>query len=258
MSNELTNTNTNTNTELSSQVEEQVYGFEDSNSSDIVIPRIKVINALSPERQDGLAEEGDVINSLTKDSVANKRFIPIKQYYSKIEWNADRDADQRILCFSRDGKVGADGDSTQHSCASCKKCQFDNTKTGKDAQPLCTSYMNFLGFFEGDPMPVVLSFAKTNYNEGKKMLSIARSLRCNIWDYAYTLTGKKVSKGRNTWYIIESKLSDATSAENRKLAKELYDVYASIAISADYEDVATLDSNNAANIPVDAEVAAEI
>ena len=97
-----------------------------------------------------------------------------------------------------------------------------------------------------------------NYNEGKKMLSIARSLRCNIWDYAYTLTGKKVSKGRNTWYIIESKLSDATSAENRKLAKELYDVYASIAINADYEDVATLDSNNAANIPVDAEVAAEI
>ena len=77
MSNELANTNTNT--ELSSQVEEQVYGFEDSNSSDIVIPRIKVINALSPERQDGLAEEGDVINSLTKDSVANKRFIPIKQ-----------------------------------------------------------------------------------------------------------------------------------------------------------------------------------
>jgi hypothetical protein len=162
MSNELANTNTNT--ELSSQVEEQVYGFEDSNSSDIVIPRIKVINALSPERQDGLAEEGDVINSLTKDSVANKRFIPIKQYYSKIEWNADRDADQRILCFSRDGKVGTDSDNTQHSCASCKKCQFDNTKTGKDAQPLCTSYMNFLGFFEVDPMPVVLSFAKTNYN----------------------------------------------------------------------------------------------
>lgn len=253
MSNELATANT---TELNAQVEETVYGFEDSNSSDIVIPRIKVINALSPERQDGLAEEGDVINSLTKDSVVGKAFIPIKQYYSKIKWNPDRDADQRIMCFSRDGKIGADGDGTNHACTNCKECQFDNTKTGKDAQPTCTSYMNFLGFFAGDPMPVVLSFAKTNYNEGKKMLSIARSLRCNIWDYAYMLSSKKVSKGRNSWFIIESKLGAATTEEDRKLAKELYDVYSKIAINADYEDVATLDSTS--TTPINAEVAAEI
>lgn len=254
MNNELATTN---GTELSSQVEEsqQVYGFEETDSADLVIPRIKVINALSPERQDGLANEGDILNSLTKESVAGKRFIPIKQYYSKIEWNPDRDGDQRIFCFSRDGKVGVDGDNEKHACVSCKKCQFDNTKTGKDSQPKCTSYMNFLGFFEGDPMPVVLSFAKTNYNEGKKMLSIARSLRCNIWDYAYVLTGKKVSKGRNTWFNIETKLDTATSAENRKLAKELYDTYATIALNVDYEDVATAVS---AEAPVDAAVAAEI
>lgn len=254
MSNELTKAN---DTTLSTEVEETICGFEETDSADLVIPRIKVINALSPERQDGLAEEGDVINSLTKESVVGKRFIPIKQYYSKIEWNPDRDADQRIMCFSRDGKVGADGEGTKHSCVSCKKCQFDNTKQGKDAQPLCTSYMNFLGFFEGDPMPVVLSFAKTNYNEGKKMLSIARSLRCNIWDYAYTLTGKKVSKGRNSWFIIESKLDTQTDAENRALAKELYNAYASIVLNVDYEDVATLDSTQGI-APTDAEVAAEI
>jgi hypothetical protein len=264
MSNETKNTketqetaimNTETNMQPATSTTEPIYGFEDSNASDIVIPRIKVINALSPERQDGIANEGDIINSLTKESVADKAFIPIKHFYSKIKWNPDRDADQRIICMSRDGKIGVDGDNVKHACASCKDCLFDNTKTGKDSQPLCTSYMNFLGFFEGDPMPVVLSFAKTNYNEGKKMLSIAKAMRCNIWDYSYLLAGKKVSKGRNSWYNISATRGPATSAEDRQLAKELYDVYAKIAINADYEDVATLDSSS---VPADAEIAAEI
>ena len=252
MSNEIMNTQ---NTELQAANTFEMCGFEETNSEDIVIPRIKVINALSPERQDGIADEGDVINSLTKESVVGKRFIPIKQYYSKIKWNPDRDADQRMLCCSRDGRVGEDADGNKNACASCRDCLFDNTKTGKDAQPKCTSYMNFLGFFEGEAMPVVLSFAKTNYNEGKKMLSIARSLRCNIWDYGYLLAGKKVSKNRNSWFIIETKLDKPTDEATRNLARELYAAYANIAINADYEDVATLD---ATSTTINADVAAEI
>jgi len=255
MSNEIVKTETEAeNTAVMAQTSSpEIFGFEETNSEDIVIPRIKVINALSPERTDGIAEEGDVINSLTKESVVGKRFIPIKQYYSKIEWNEDRDDDQRILCYSRDGKVGTDINDNKNVCASCKKCMFDNTKTGKDSQPVCTSYMNFLGFFEGDPMPVVLSFAKTNYNEGKKMLSIARSLRCNIWDYGYMLTGKKVAKGRNVWFNIETKLDKPTDEATRAIARELYNVYANIAVNVDYEDVAT-----AVDTTLDADIVAEI
>ena len=63
------------------------YGFEETDSKDIVIPRIKVINALSPERVDGEAQEGDILNSLTHEDVKGKRFIPVKQYYSNIHWN---------------------------------------------------------------------------------------------------------------------------------------------------------------------------
>lgn len=251
MSNEMINAQENT----VGTPQEAICGFEETDSADIVIPRIKVINALSPERQDGIAEEGDVINSLTKESVVGKRFIPIKQFYSKIEWNPDRDSDQRIMCYSHDGKIGVDGDGNKNPCASCHKCLFDNTKTGKDSQPKCTSYMNFLGFFEGNPMPVVLSFAKTNYNEGKKMLSIAKSLRCNIWDYGYLLESKKVSKNRNSWYIITSTLSDPTSPEMKALARELHAAYATAVINADYEDVATQDSaQQTTNSEIEAEI----
>lgn len=223
------------NTEVVVQDDNIILGFEETRNEDLIIPRIKVINALSPERIEGEAQEGDVINSLTKESVVGKRFIPLKQYYSNIWWNPDRNEDNRIFCRSFDGRIG-NGDNGTLACAQCKKNQWDNTKVGKDAQPVCTSYLNFLGFFEDDPMPVVLSFSKTNYNEGKKMLSIARSLRASLWNYGYMLTGKKVSKDRNVWYIIEPKLAGDTTPEQRALGLELYRAYETTLLNIDYDD----------------------
>ena len=213
-----------------------IYGFEDSKVEDIIIPRIKVINALSPERVDGIANEGAILNSLTQENVTGKKFIPIRQYYSNIWWNPDRDADNRIFCRSMDGKIGIDDNGTL-LCAECRKNQFDNTKQGKEAQPLCTAFLNFLGFFEDDPMPVVLSFSRTNYNEGKKMLSIAKSLRSSLWNYSYTLEGKKVTKGKNAWYIISPTLAGATTDEQKALGAELYRAYTdATAFSTNYDD----------------------
>lgn len=221
------------------QDKDLIYGFEDSKNEDLIIPRVKVINALSPERIDGICEEGDVVNDLTKESVIGKKFIPLKQYYSNIWWNEDRNADDRIFCRSVDGRIGVEADGTTLVCAQCKKNQWDNTKKGRDAQPMCTAYLNFLGFFEDVPMPVVVSFAKTNYKEGKKMLSIARSLRSSLWNYSYTLTGKKITKDRNTWYIMVPNLAGETSPEARALAFELYKGHKDLIQDVNYEDTAT-------------------
>ena len=56
-----------TETNLTTQETEAPMGFEDEDSGDMIIPRIKVIQTLSPERKEGTASEGDIINSLTKD-----------------------------------------------------------------------------------------------------------------------------------------------------------------------------------------------
>ena len=230
---------------------EPMYGFEESRPEDIIIPRIKVIQALSPERIDGEAVEGDIINSLTKEAVQGQRFVPIKQYYSNICWNPDRNAEIRILCRSLDGRIGQ-GEDGSLSCAACKKNQFDNTKTGRDSQPQCTSYLNFLGFFEGNPMPVVLSFARTNYNEGKKMLSIARSMRTAAWNYAYTLESKKVTKDKNVWFIIVPKMAGPTDPGTAALGLELFKAYETFVVNADYEDAST------STVEVDSDLAEEI
>jgi hypothetical protein len=236
------------------------YGFEDTKAEDIIIPRIKVVQAMSPERDSGDAAEGDIINSLTLQEVSNDIFIPVKQYYSNIYWNPNRDAEQRIFCRSMDGKIGV-GDNGVRSCAACLLNQFDNSKQGKEAQPVCTAYLNFLGFFANDPMPVILSFAKTNYKEGRKLLSVARSLRCALWNYGYTLEAKKVTKGRNSWFIIVPKMAGPTTAEQRAMAFEVFKSAERVIIAAteriitiaDYEEGASATDNT-----VDKEIAAEI
>lgn len=230
------------------------YGFEETKQEDIIVPRVKVINALSPERQDRIAEEGDILNSLTQEKLISRRFIPIKQYYSNIEWNPDRNAEVRIFCRSFDGRIGVCNDGTK-ACENCKRNQFDNTKTGKEAQPPCTAYLNFLGFFEDDPMPIVLSFAKTNYNEGKKMLSIAKSMRKALWAYGYILDSKEVTKDKNRWYIITTKMSGLNSQEIQDFAFSLFQAYQNTTVNTDYEDTSYADNNG---VEADASMKAEI
>ena len=217
-------------------------GFEDEDPGDMIIPRVKVVQTLSPERKEGIAEEGNIINSLTKDILNGKVFIPVFKFNNHVDWR-DRSEGGGILCISRDGKAGIKSDGTQLICASCKRCEFDNTKQGKEALPKCTKYINFFGFFAGDRMPIILSFAKTSYNEGKKMYSLAKVTMQNMWNYGYALNEKLQAKGGNEWYICTPSPAGATSEEDRMFGLNLYKMYrGSIQnLNFDMEDTASSD-----------------
>lgn len=236
--------NTAENTEVSTGAEGMpILGFEEASNEDLIIPRVKVVNAMSPERIDGIANEGDIIISLTQENIAGKRFIPVKVYYSNIEWAQDRNADSAIICRSFDGKVGQ-CESGVRVCEQCKRNKFDNTKQGAAAKPLCTSYLNFLGFIEDSPMPIVLSFSKTNYNEGKKLLSLAKSMRKALWAYSYRLESKQLSKDKAKWYVISTAMAGATSPEEQALAFEIFKSYEKSIINSDYENDVVVSSNS--------------
>ena len=123
-------------------------GFEDEEAGDVIIPRVKVVQTLSPERKDKIANEGDIINSLTKERLNGKTFIPVFKFNNNVWWK-DRAEGGGIRCMARDGRVGAMSDGSTKMCAQCRRCEFDNTKQGKEAMPTCTKYINFFGFFAG-------------------------------------------------------------------------------------------------------------
>lgn len=209
--------------EVSMQVEAPM-GFEDEEAGDMIIPRIKIVQTLSPERKDKLAEEGNIINSLTKEKLNGKVFIPVFKFNNNIDW-IDRSEGGGIRCMAKDGKLGEKSDGTKVMCASCKRCEFDNTKQGKDAAPKCTKYINFFGFFAGERMPIILSFSKTSYNEGKKLYSLAKVTMQNMWNYGYALNEKLLAKNGNEWYIITATPNGATDADDREFGLALYKMY---------------------------------
>lgn len=199
-------------------------GFDDDDAEDIIIPRVKVIQTLSPERKDKIAEEGDIINSLTKEKLNGKVFIPVFKFNNNVWWRP-RSEGGGILCIARDGKNGVQSDDTHLQCAICKKCEFDNSKQGRDAVPVCVKYINFFGFFEGERMPIILSFSKTSYNEGKKLYSLAKVTMQNMWNFGYKLTEKLMAKGGNEWFNPVMVANGPTSEEDRAFAHDLYKMY---------------------------------
>lgn len=207
-------------TELTEQTNVPM-GFEDENSDDMIIPRVKVVQTLSPERKDKIANEGDIINSLTKEKLNGKVFIPVFKFNNNIEWR-DRSEGGGIICMARDGKCGEKTNGERLLCASCKRCEFDNTKQGKEALPKCTKYINFFGFISGEPMPIILSFAKTNYAEGKKLYSLAKVTMQNMWNHGYVLNEKLMAKNGNEWYIITATPNGATTEEERAFALNMF------------------------------------
>lgn len=215
-------------------------GFEDEEAGDMIIPRVKVIQTLSPERKDKAADEGDIINSLTKEKYNGKVFIPVFKFNNNIDWK-DRADGGGIRCIARDGKVGEETDGSRKLCAQCKRCEFDNSKQGRDAAPKCTKYINFFGFFAGEHMPIILSFAKTNFNEGKKLYSLAKVTMQNMWNHGYTLNNKLMAKNGNEWHIIVVNPAGETAEEDRAFAAALYNGYRTTIqqVAMDLEDTST-------------------
>ncbi len=209
-------------------------GFEDDDANDMIIPRVKVIQTLSPERKDKIANEGDIINSLTKEKLNGKVFIPVFKFNNNIWWR-DRSDGGGIRCIARDGKFGTMSDGTNLVCASCKRCEFDNTKQGKESLPTCTKYINFFGFFAGERMPVILSFAKTSYNEGKKLYSLAKVTMQNMWNYGYALNEKLQAKGGNEWFICVPTPAGATEESDREFGLSLYKAYRNSIQNLEYD-----------------------
>ena len=216
------------------QQTEMPLGFGEDDADDMLIPRIKVAQALSPEVKEGAVKIGAIFNSLTIDDLTDKVFIPVCKFNNNVYWR-DRADGGGIICRSGDAKVGTWEDGSQRYCSQCRKCEFDNTKQGRAAIPVCTKYINFLGFFEDEYMPIILSFSKTNMAEGKKMYSMAKVTRQNIWNFGYILQSVERHKNGNDWFVINPVSNGQTSEETRAIAKELFDQFAATVTSIRYD-----------------------
>jgi len=186
-------------------------GFENEDSNDLLLPRIELLQGLSPAVQQGKGRAGDIVNQISKQPLPTNIFIPIAMHRKYIKW------------VPRDEGGGIEYQTTDRNDPRV----IADTKWGPHGEkPSCTAYMNFLVLLEGHTLPIVLSFAMTNYNTGKKLYTLCKMTGQDMWMHKYKLSSLSRTNNMGSWYVFEVDEAGATDEKDIAVAEQLYNTFA--------------------------------
>jgi hypothetical protein len=212
-------------------------GLENMRKTDIVYPRVKLLQSLSPEVQDSNSglHPGDLINSVTLETVAlgeeKKTFTPLLFWPEWIEWG-DRDAGGGIIAQSRDPQ------------GELAKRASEKKDVGGKTVWAVTEYLTFLALLFDPDLVVVpkvedavcISCAKSNFMMGKRLLNLARLRGAYpLYAGAYTLQSVKKpvpSKPNTVYWKFNFDNSGWAPEPVYALCKEAYERLKDMTVSA--------------------------
>lgn len=224
-----------------------VAGFEGVDMERISMPRVKVMQGLSPELadEDYNFRQGDIIHALLMEKVPEK-FIPVKFWDSRILFVPRNDEKQAILfervreLFGADvSDVGiiicrADDSKTGNRFGNCKECPLGQWH--EDEPPLCTQTMNALALFEGQDMPVVVPFANTSYKYGRKFVEMALFSGGASYTRKYKLVSKREQNEKGVFFTMQAKPAGLPTDEEKALAMAMYQQFSGRVIETELDD----------------------
>lgn len=190
----------------------QARGFENGDdNSDLLYPRVKLLQALSPEVQDKSSklEAGQIVNSITKEPLVHV-FIPVLKFKNWIRfkdrgegggvlWSSTNANDTRVL---KESVWGPNGE-----------------------KPLATAYLNFVCLFtNGTDLsdPIILSFFNTSYKSGKKLLSLAKFSNKDMFSHYYKLNPKKVENQKGSFFVLDVEQLEEVKEGHFKHAENVF------------------------------------
>lgn len=177
-------------------------GLEEQGSrEDLIIPRAKLLQALSPEViEDGKNfQSGLIINSVTKE-ILPSTFVPIFRFFNWARFNP---RDQRDPNFNSD--FGA-GDLIWRSSDPLDPRVVKEGKFGPNGErPLAVKFINFFSHFPGVPMPVIVSFSSSSIKAGQQLNSMAQFSGDDMFACSYELSAKLESNDKGTYYVLRVK-----------------------------------------------------
>lgn len=194
-------------------------GFEEGATKDeLILPRAKLLQALSPEVQEEGAtlKQGVIINSLTKE-ILPEIFIPIFKFTTWIRFNPRDEKDPNFDPAYDKGEIIW----RTNDAADPRTSEAEFGAAGE--KPVAIKFMNFLAYFPGCNMPVVLSFAKSSFKAGKRLFSLAKYSTGDMFSRRYKLSKEQKVDGDMRWY--EFRVEPAGMVEDKNdfnIAEEWY------------------------------------
>lgn len=197
-------------------------GFEGGvDQEDLIIPRAKLIQALSPELAEGLdgIKIGSIINSLTKE-ILPQEFIPIFTFKNFIRFNPRSKDDPN---FDSDYDPGAVIWKSTDPLDSRVKEQAKFGPNGE--KPAAVTFINFFSYFPGVGMPIIVSFSKTSYKSGKHLLSLAKFCGGDMFSRKYRLVSQMETNNVATYAVLKVKPVGSASPEEFQLCERLWNEF---------------------------------
>ncbi len=181
--------------------------FGDIGAEDVSIPRITVLQGLSPEVSEGLGTPGDLFVKGLNQNLGKQpiEIIPLMRNRSRMRWKP-MDEGGGILCQALDGLNGI-GDPGG-DCQSCKYTEWTikDPKSGK-MKPGCDIVQNVICVIrkEEEWVPMALSGSRTKLRalrDLNSLLMLEQQKGRPIFGKSYVLKVVKKSSGQISYFNI--------------------------------------------------------
>ena len=202
-------------------------GFESEiTTDDLILPRAKLFQGLPIEtEQFPEGKGGQILNNLTAEQLPDE-FIPV---FVTIEWMKFNPRNSKDEGFDPTHEPGA---------LIWKTADKNAPEVANDPESWRYKCLVFLTYFPGVSMPLVLTFSKTSFAAGKKLLSLAQFSGGNMFSRKYRLTSKKEEKEGNIYYVMQVAPAGVASAEEQQIALDWYKSFRGKTLKA-HDDVTT-------------------
>lgn len=213
-------------------------GMEDIDVADLVIPRAKLLQPLSPElRDDKHLRPGMIINSLTKEELPAD-IIPVFYFKSFARFNArDRKLPGYVEGVDPGALIWQTRDASDPRVI--KECSFGlNGET-----PIALTTLNFFCITLPDSgIPVVVSFSKTSYKAGRNFLSLCKLRGGAMFSRRYRLTAKEESNDKGNYFTLVVNPAESCDADQLAAGERYFNQFATKrdAVKPHIEDAETL------------------
>lgn len=156
-------------------------GRENIGSDDVSIPRLAILQPMSPVTQDreSKAFAGDIYEIINKVNYGQSlNFVPLYFFGTRTMWDAPTPG-AKIECIARDGEHG----TKYGACAKCQFTKWTENEKGESIGSRCTEFKNILlipvpqGEDYRGLSPVVYSAKRTAIGPLKQMLTAIQSYR---------------------------------------------------------------------------------
>ena len=203
-------------------------GFEEGTiKEDLIIPRAKLLQALSPEVLEETKtlegkdlKQGMIINSITK-AILPVEFIPVFKFSNWVRFNPRNTQDPRYLKDYDPGAV------IWRSSDPLDPKVVEEAKFGPNGErPAATKFLNFFAYFPGSEMPVIVSFSNTSYKAGKQLLSLCQFTQGDMFSRKYKLGSKQAKNDIGTYFVLTVEPAGMASETDFKIAEGLWNTFA--------------------------------